>query len=349
MKNHSVEDWMKGANFIVGVYNVEDLLLIPGTRWIVGSGLLAYNAGFTDPVMKQNYLHLFDGDAETGRRIEPEEFVILPDLETYPGSTPPDWSILSTHGISLSERVGDVVTLYAVNHGGREAVEVFKIDVSRDEPRFIWVGNVVVPKDGWPDAVCALPNSDGFLVTAMSDPTDPKAAMSKQVHGEPVGWVREWNPKTGWSKPLPGTESFSSPNGIVVSKDGGTVWVAQSSGYCVSRFKRGASDPDVVTVKLDGPPDNLRWSADGKSMYLAVHTAPVEEFEKQQMNAAKTGGAMLTTFEFVRIDPNTMKTEVYMPSAVYGALGASCSLIEYGDRVWLSSTKSDRIGVFNRR
>ena len=43
---------------------------------------------------------------------------------------------------------------------------------------------------------------------------------------------------------------------------------------------------------------------------------------------------MLTTFEYVRIDPNTMKTEVYMPSAVYGALGASCSLIEYGDRVF---------------
>ena len=74
-----------------------------------------------------------------------------------------------------------------MNHGGREAIEVFKIDISREEPRFVWVGNVVVPKDGWPEAVCALSNSDRFLVTAMSDPTDPNAAFEAQVKGDPVG------------------------------------------------------------------------------------------------------------------------------------------------------------------
>ena len=94
--------------------------------------------------------------------------------------------------------------------------------------------------------------------------------------------------------------------------------------------------------------DNLRWATDGKSMFLAIHTAPVEDFENAQKKAAATGGSMLTTFEFLRVNPQTLETEVYVPSAVYGALGASCSLIEYKDRVWLSSTKPDRVGVFDR-
>ncbi len=340
------ENWMKDANFILGVYNVEDMLQIPDTRWIVGSGLRAYNAGFVDNVIKKNYLHVFDAETETGRQIEPEEIAILPDTGTYPDCKPPDWETFGAHGIALSERKGDVVTLYAVNHGGREAVEVFKIDVSGDYPRFIWVGCLLVPSDGWPDAVAWLPDTDGVLVTAMSDPEDPKGALQKQMKGEPVGWVKEWNPKSGW-RTLPGTEDFSAPNGIVVSKDGQTVWVAQSAGGRVSKVARGGSDPEVVHAKVDGPPDNLRWSADRRTIFVAVHTASPEEFENQQIAAAKTGGNLLTTFNITRLDPDTMETEIYMPSGVYGVLGGGTTAIEVGDRLWVGSTKSDRIGIFD--
>ncbi len=346
--NPVIEDLMKSSKFIPGVYNVEDFMVLPGTKWIVGSGLLAYNAGFVDPIMKQNYLHLFDGDAETGRQIEPEEYILLPDLETYPGSTPPNFSIFSTHGLSVGERVGDIVTFYVVNHGGREAIEIFKIDVSREEPRFVWVGNVVSPEDGWPDAVCAIPNSDGFLATAMSDPTDPKAAFEAQMKGAPVGWVREWHPETGWSDPLPGTESFSSPNGIITSADGKTVYVGTSSGMKIHKFQRGGGDPQLKSISLSGPADNLRWAPDGKTFTCAVHTTAPVEFSDMQVKAAASGGNLLTTFEFLRVNPETLETEVYVPSAVYGALGASCTLIEYKDRIWLSSCKSDRVGVFNK-
>lgn len=159
-----------------------------------------------------------------------------------------------------------MVTLYAVKHGGRDAVEVFEIDVSGDYPRFTWVGCLVVPEDGWPDAVCWLPDTGGILVTAMADARFPMGEMKKELAGKPVGWVKEWNPKTGDWKVLPGTESFSAPNGIVVSEDGGTVWVNESTGQCVSRVKRGGSDPEMTRVKLPGAPDNLRWSADHKSI-----------------------------------------------------------------------------------
>lgn len=36
-----------------------------------------------------------------------------------------------------------------------------------------------------------------------------------------------------------------------------------------------------------------------------------------------------------------------MPAAVYGVLGAGTSAIEVGNRIWVGSTKSDRVGIFD--
>lgn len=350
MKNKgTVEAWMNSnVRWILGVYNVEDFLVIPGTHWIIGSGLNMYGPGFKDSVIKKNYLHLFDADAETGRRLEPSEIAIKADTKTYPGSTPPDWETFGPHGISLSTRKGDVVRLFAVNHGGRDAVEVFEIDVSGDSPRFTWTGCLVAPEDGWPDAVCWLPDTDGVLVTAMADARYPMQEMKKELGHQPVGWVKEWNPKTKDWKVLPGTESFSAPNGIIVSEDGGTVWVNESTGNCVSRVKRGGSDPELTRVPLPGTPDNLRWSADGKSIFCNVHTASAVEFEYRQLGAAKFGTPVHTTFTVLRLDPDSMELEVVMPSGLYGPLGASCSTIEYGKRLWIGSCNCDRVAVFDR-
>jgi ribulose 1,5-bisphosphate synthetase/thiazole synthase len=48
-----------GAKFICGVQNVEDLIQVPGTKWVIG-------IGFNWDPTSQNYLHLFDAENETG-------------------------------------------------------------------------------------------------------------------------------------------------------------------------------------------------------------------------------------------------------------------------------------------
>jgi hypothetical protein len=342
-----VARWMKSAHFIVGVYSVEDLIQIPGTRWIVGSGLTTQGPGMADQVITKNYLHVFDAETETVRRVEPEDIAIRVDTATYPGSTtPPDWETFGPHGIGLGARNGDVVTLYAVNHGVREAVEVFKIDVSGDRPRFTWVGSVVAPEDGFIDAVAWVPGTDGFVVTALVDPRDPEGSAQKQMKGEPVGWVREWHPHSGW-KTLPGTEDLSTPNGVIVSEDGRHVFIAASTGMSIVRVTRGGTDPEVVSAKVAGIPDNVRWSADGKSMLAGVHTEDPERFVGKQIAAVKVGGNLETTFNITRIDADSMKTEVVMPSGLYGVFGAATGAIEVGKRLWVSSCKSDRIAIFD--
>ena len=35
--------------------------------------------------------------------------------------------------------------------------------------------------------------------------------------------------------------------------------------------------------------------------------------------------------------------------AIYGVLGAGTSAIEVGNRIWVGSTKSDRVGIFDLR
>src|SRR5438067_3591629 len=57
---------INGVSFICGVTNVEDLILVPNTKWVIGSG-------FTDQVTTQNYLHLFDSETETGAAVRSEE------------------------------------------------------------------------------------------------------------------------------------------------------------------------------------------------------------------------------------------------------------------------------------
>jgi len=347
-QDRDVAGWMKSAKFIVGCYNVEDLVQIPGTRWIVGSGVTTQGPGMEDKVITKDYLHLFDAKTETGGRVEPGEIALKADKASYPETTTaPDWERFSPHGIGLGARKGSVITLYAVNHGAREAVEVFRIDVSGKRPRFTWVGTVLAPADGFIDALAWIPGTDGFIVTALMDPRDPEGSAKKQLTGAPVGWVREWHPQSGW-KTLPGTEKFSTPNGIILSEDGRHVFVAASANFCVYRVTLGGTNPEVVaSPKLAGFPDNVRWSADGKSILVACHTEDPEKFAAAQAASVQIGGSLFTTFNVTRLDPVSMKPEIVMPSGLYGAFGACTTAIEVGNRLWLGSTKSDRVAIFD--
>lgn len=346
MANRDVDGWLQSAHFIVGCYNVEDLIQIPGTRWIVGGGLTTGGPGMADQVTTKNYLHVFDVETETVCRVEPEDIAIRAETDTYPGSAAPDWETFGPHGLGIGANDDDVVVLYAVNHGSREAIEVFAVDVSGDRPSFTWVGCIDAPQDGFIDAVAWLPGTDGIVVTALLDPRDPEGSARKQFNGEPVGWVREWHPDTGW-KALPGAECVSSPNGVIVSEDGGHVFIAASTGMSIVRIARGGRDPEVVSAEVAGLPDNVRWSADGKSILVGVHTEDPQRFVAKQLIAAKTGGNLDTTFNITRIQADSMKAEIVMPSGLYGAFGGATGAIEVGNRLWVSSCKSDRIAIFD--
>lgn len=347
-----VEKLMASARFLYGFYNVEDIIQIPGTQWIVGGGITCYGPNFCDKVITTGYWHLFDAENETGMRVPSDTITIAPEADRFPETKPTDWAAFSPHGFGFYNQTDTTIEVYAASHanvnGGREAIEVFRIDYSGDVPKFTWIGAIRAEADFWPDAVAVLPDG-GVVATSTGNPLqDPEEAMQLALKAGPVGNTRVWYKKSGWTE-LPGSETISTPNGIIISPDGQQIYVAASTGFSVVKIDRSVEPPAVSSVDVGGIPDNLRWSADGKSMLAGIHVVdnPLD-FPKIQAAAAAVGGNQMTAFKVTRIDPETLTTTEVMPPALYGVLGAGTSAIEVGDRIWVGSTKADRVGVFDR-
>ncbi len=216
--------------FICGPLNAEDLVSVPGTEWIVAGGMDGGGAGAHGGLhflnaRDKSWKMLFSGQTPKAQ----------PDKTIYadcPG--PPDWSKFSAHGLNLRPGQGGRHTLYVVNHGGREAIEIFSLDAGGAEPVATWIGCAVMPEHTWPNSVAPLPDG-GMVVTNMFDPKDPKSA-EKLAAGETTGAVYEWQPHQGF-KLIPGSE-FSGDNGVEASPDGKWVYFAAWGNKAVVRLPR---------------------------------------------------------------------------------------------------------------
>lgn len=323
-----------GATFICGVTNVEDFAPVPDTKWVIGSDLAAK----THP---QGYLHLFDTEKRTASAVQPSEIAVRWDKKTYPDCPGPyNAKIFGPHGLDLTRTGGMHRVLYAVNHGGREGIEVFDVDLSHGKPRFTWTGCVVAPAHFWPDAVASLPDG-GIVVTSLWDPTDADR-MTKLSEGKPVGALDEWHAGKGWSE-VPGTEGMSGPNGVVVSPDGKEIYLCLWSGKQVARIDRSTSPPKVDTVPTGILTDNDRWSPDGKEIFVGGQDVTVKQaidcFESTAVNCH-------VPFKIYRMDPQTLKLTDVVKSGEYGVMGAGTGAIQVGDTLWVSSYRADRIAIF---
>lgn len=324
---------VNGVHFICGVNNVEDFASIPGTRWVIGGDLAPPNT--------QGYIYLFDTKSKTAEAVQPADIAVRPDTKTYPDCPGPvDMKIFGPHGLDLTRTGGQHRTLYAVNHGGRESVEVFRVDLSGSKPKFTWVGCVVAPKGFWPDAVASLPDG-GIIVTSLWDPTDPDR-VNKLSNGQVVGALDEWHPGKGWSQ-VPGSEGLSGPNGVIVSPDGREVYIAAWSGRQLVRLSRGQGTPKKQAVSTGILTDNVRWSPDGKSIFVGGQDASVKQvldcFESTAVNCN-------VPFRIYRASPATLKLTDVVKSGAYGVFGAGTGAIQEGNQIWVSSFRSDRIGLF---
>src|SRR3954462_4903340 len=97
-----------GLNFVCGAQNPEDLVPIPGTRWLIASGMKD-GAG----------LKLVDTGARTARRFYTSEAQQRPDKTLFPNCPePPDASTFNAHGIYLRRaQAPGLYRLYVVSHG----------------------------------------------------------------------------------------------------------------------------------------------------------------------------------------------------------------------------------------
>jgi hypothetical protein len=325
-----------GVSFICGVTNVEDFAPVPNSKWVIGSDLSTASA-------PQGFLYLFDTARRKVTAVQPSEIAIKPDKKTYPDCPGPvDMKVFGPHGIDLTRTGGTHRTLYVINHGGRESVEVFAVDLAQTKPRFTWTGCIPAPKGFWPDAVASVPG--GIVVTSLWDPTDPDR-VNKLSNGQPVGGLDSWYPGKGWT-PVPGTQAMSGPNGVIASPDGKQIYLALWSGKQIARIDLNQNPPKVDTVPTGILTDNVRWSPSGTEIFAGGQDATVKQvldcFESSAANCA-------VPFKIDRVNPVTLKLTEVVKSGVYGVMGAGTGAIQVGNKLWVSSFRSDRIGLFPAR
>ena len=308
------------TQFICGQQAPEDLVVVPGGQWVIAGSYSG--AGGINLIRVSDRVSIRAYPTPTSREVL--------DAKTY-ASCPgvPDAATkakFQTHGLSLRQGRNGVHTLMTVTHGAREAIEVFSVNTRTPLPTLTWIGCAVAPDPIGLNSVRWL-DDGGFIATNFLPRGNPQAMQAMQK-GEKNGELWEWHTKSGWQK-VPGSEA-SGANGIEISRDGKTLYVAGWGSQSFFRLSRGEKVPKRDEVPLGFRVDNIRWARDGSLLGTGQ---------------AGVGGGQPIQTVIVRIDPKTMKvTEILRRPAVPGFSGGTVA-VEVGKQLWVGSYTGDRIAI----
>jgi hypothetical protein len=309
--------------FVCGPSRPEDLVLVPGTHWMVASGA---------------HLYLVNADSKTWKEaypgVSPRDDPFTKYFADCPGAPVP--KKLITVGLSI-RKYGADTELFAVGRGGRDAIEAFQVDSSATEPVITWTGCVLMPKGSNANAVTALPDG-GFLVTSNIEPGHTR---EEAFSGTVSGAVYEWHPGAAIAK-IPGTE-LSGDNGIESTPDGKQFFVNATGGRSVTRFTRTASGVKADKVDLDVGPDNIRWGQHGL-LYVAGRADEPACGGTMAARDGKLDSDCLRGFEILTLDPKSLKTQLVIRTPPDPQFNGWSTALQIGDTLWIPCTRCDRVG-----
>lgn len=317
-----------GLTPLCGFHNPEDLVVAPGGKWLVASE-------FRSPLEGEGGGALVAVDSADGKITTLFGREVAVEQENEAGAAdcpgPPSPESLMPHGIDLAP---DGRTLLVVNHGGREAVELFGLEIGEGGPRLTWRGCVPLPGDGMMNDVAALPGG-GFVASDFLPREPGVGTMVDLVLGRPTGEVRRWRPGTGWDV-VPGTAAVA-PNGVAVSPDGAQLFVALWGESKLARFDADGGGRREVALPMH--PDNLSWTPDGKLLIAGQKGSLTGAMSCAGLEA----GTCALPFVVVRADPQTLATEVVLEHDPAVTGGAASVAIELDDTLWVGTFAGDRL------
>ncbi len=306
-------------------------LSVPEDILIAGSSGLLLVSGHRAP----GHLYLIDPGTRTSRElIHGATFRLQHDTRAYPGCPGPlNLQAFDVHGLSLTETSPKFFSLYTTSHGGREAIEIYDLDLRDATPILTWKGCVPLPQDSYHNSVARLADG-GFVTTRMRDQNFAGGG------GAPVGitgHLVEWHPG-GQLRPLPGTE-MSLPNGIDVSKDERYIYVAAIGSQELVRFDRRTTPMAKRTVSVPIRPDNIHWATNGKLLTAGPNYVPP---------AVCSGVGCATGWSVLEVDPESLAFTRLGGADQTAAMQRVSSAIRVGDDIWVGSN-DDRIARFSLR
>jgi hypothetical protein len=315
------------VSYVCGPKNPEDLVLVPGTQWIVSSGM-ADGAGF--------YLV----DSRTGE-FGSLTFTAQHDPAFATCATPPTAQTLQTHGLNIRAAGPNRARLNVVGHGAREAIEVFDVDATGARPTLTWRGCVPMPAGLAANSVASF--ADGSLVATvlfMPGTTFADAIVERK----PTGAVYEWSPGKQGFELVRGME-LPANNGIEVSADGTEVYVASSGLQTIVAFSHSNPSRQLRTTRpLPFTPDNVHLAPDGRLVTAGMANdvaecggppGPEHDIEKLSKCPRPT--------IVVAIDPKTMRDTVIATTTATPSFSNATMALPIGNRAWIGSFAGDRI------
>lgn len=317
---HEVESCR--AREICGLKNPEDVIRLGQTHWAIASRLAL------DP-SSPGALYLVDLKARKAR-------VLVPDI-SGPVDTgfkqcpsPPTPGQLVTHGLDVRWTSTDRGELLAVNHGGRQSIEVFDLRILKDGVKLKWKGCVVVPDDVLANAVAALP--DGMAITSFGERDDKDSA--NLLSGRPSGFVATWSAGKGWAR-LAGSQ-FAGDNGITSTPDGKTLYINGWGDGTLHILPAHGDHARNIHVG-DFHPDNIHRLSSGRLLIAG------QVGSSREIMACSEGSKCHVGSEVVIVDPRNgavFPQAIVQPTPDFAA--ASTALL-YAHDFWASSFRGDRL------
>lgn len=306
-----------GSQFVCGQDAPEDLVVVPGGGWVVAS---AYS--------QRGGIRIINTADRTSTVAYPiatsrDRF----DAKTYsscPGAPDAEQKAsFRTHGLAIRQGNNAVHTLYVVHHGRRESIEVFELDARSKPPALTWIGCAVAPEPIGLNEVVPLP-AGGFIATDFLARNIDAGQRGRVMAGENNGGLWEWQTATGW-KLIPGSEA-SAPNGLEISKDGKTLYVAAWGSQSFYRMSLGQTPVKRDNVQLGFRADNVRWAPDGTLLVTGQ---------------GGTGAAQTTNV--VKVHPETLQVTEIVRRTNTPEFGAGTVAVQIGRELWVGSFRGDRI------
>jgi hypothetical protein len=306
--------------FICDQSGPEDLAVVPGSDWVLASGMTANGALRLINLHDRTTTVLFPR-ATAKERLDKKTY------DTCPGPIDrEEKEKFRAHGLYLQPGKNSTHKLYMVHHGNRESIEVFELDVRAKPPVLTWVGCAVAPDPIGLNSVVGLPDG-GFITTNFSPRNQDAAGRGRMMQGENNGELWEWHTSSGWKK-VPGSEA-AGPNGLEISKDGKWLYIGGWGSQSVIRLSRGQTPVKKDSVQVGFRVDNVRWGTD--NMLLA---------------AGQGGTAPSQTSNVAKVDPNSLKAQEVVRQPYGDVLTAGTVAIQVGKEIWVGSVRGDRIAIF---
>ena len=318
-------------HFICGAERPEDLAPIPGSPWLIASGF-SPGAGLKLIDTRSHRLRRwYDGSPE--QRADDRS-----GFPRCPG--PPDPALLTPRGLSLRARGAGRFRLHAVNHGGRESIEIFDVTLRPGrEPRLQWIGCLPMPAGLVANAVATW-SDGGVLVTVL---TRPGTSIADFVRGFPTGGVYEWRPGDSQFRLLRGTE-LPGNNGLETSRDDRFFYVVAFGWHSILVYARSdTSRPARRILATDFMPDNIHWTG-GRLLSAGMrYDEPACGGLRAIVNGVADPMLCHRGYVVAELNPATGRLTTIAEAGPDPAFNGVSAAAIVGDELWLGSYQADRI------